>query len=458
MSNSSTVTPPTPTPVRGSQRKVLASGAVGQFIEFYDFGLYSVSAVTLSQVFFAPGDAWIGLMATFAAFGVAFLVRPFGGLFFGRLGDRYGRRLVLVITLTAIGLSTTFIGLLPGYATLGVAAPALLVLLRMIQGFSAGGESVGAPTFVMEHAPLNRRGFWLGITLAASSLPVVLASLFVLLLSQNMSPEAFRDWGWRIPFLVSLPLSLIGLWIRRSTEESQDFLDSKSPARPDETTPVVRERLDIRRMLQVMFTCGLIALGFYFASGYFVAFMQTSGGLSSAESLTITAIVLSILAICTPLSGLLGDVVGRRPMMIAGSAACAVLAVPCFMLLTGGTLLHGIAGQLLMGLSLIVFSGGAYTFFVEAFSTKVRFTSAAISYNIGYALFGGTAPLIGTWLVGATGSPLSPGFYAAAFSALVLAVVLFTGVPETHPLKQSSEKLKGAASSELHTAPIKEEA
>lgn len=413
------------------QKRVLLGGSVGQFIEFYDFALYGLTAVTLSHVFF-PGDSPLAAMpATFATFGVAFVVRPLGGLFFGALGDRIGRRGVLSITLIGIGGATAVMGLLPGHSQIGAWAPALLVLCRLVQGFSAGGESVGAPSFVFEHAPVNKRGFWLNITIAATALPSVVAGTLILILSQSMSNESFMAWGWRLPFLLALPLALFGVWIRTRTEESSTFKNAQA-ARSQEFSPVRDTfRKNKLRMVQVIFVMGLTAMGFYFLSAYFVSYVQTTGHLSREQSLLTNAAALALYAVLLPVFGRLGDRVGRKPLLIAGSAAIAIVSVPSFMLVTSGSLPLALLGQALFVLSLCLYGGGCYTFFVEIFTTKTRFTSAAISYNCAYAIFGGTAPFIGTALVGATGVPHAPGVYMAVAAAVVFLLVVFTRVPET---------------------------
>ncbi|MFM9373156.1 MFS transporter [Streptomyces sp. Da 82-17] len=416
------------------QKRVLAGGSVGQFIEFYDFTLYALSAVTLASLFFPGQSQLASLLSTFATFGVAFLVRPLGGLFFGALGDRIGRRRVLYITLLSIGTATALIGLLPTYATIGAAAPALLVLCRLVQGFSAGGESVGAPAFVFEHAPLHRRGFWLNITLAATALPSVVGGTLFLVLSRTLGQDAFQSYGWRIPFLLSLPLAFFGLWIRSRTEESPAFRQVLEQAERQEHSPVKDAfRENKARMLQVVLVMGLTAMGFYFVSGYFVSYIETAGGLSREQSLLTNAAAMLLYAVLLPVWGIVGDRVGRRPMLIAGSVALAVVAVPSFALVTGGSLGLALLGQALFVVCLTLYGGGCYTFFVEIFTTRTRFTSAAVSYNVAYALFGGTAPFVGTWLTGLTGVPASPGYYMAAAAAIVLVLLLATRVPETHP-------------------------
>lgn len=420
-------------PAKKMQKRVLAGGSIGQFIEFYDFTLYGLSAVVLSQLFFPGTSALAGLLATFATFGVAFLVRPLGGMFFGALGDKIGRRKVLFITLLSIGAATALIGLLPTHATIGAAAPILLVLCRMVQGFSAGGESVGAPAFVFEHAPIDRRGFWLNITLAATALPSVFGGTLILVLSTSMSTESFMSWGWRIPFLLALPMAFFGLWIRAKTEESEAFKAVLAKETTKEYSPLREAFAENKvRMLQVVFVMGLTAMGFYFLSGYFVSYVQVTGNLSRDQSLLANASAMLLYALLLPIGGIISDKVGRKPMLIAGSAALALLSIPCFMLVTSGSLPLAIAGQLLFVVPMCIYGGGCYTFFVEIFTTRTRFTSAAISYNVGYAVFGGSAPFIGTFLVSQTGVSAAPGYYMAAAAVIVFLLLTLTKVPETH--------------------------
>lgn len=430
--------------ITSMQRRVLAGGSVGQFIEFYDFALYGLSAVTLSALFFPSENQLAGLLALFATFGVAFFIRPVGGLFFGALGDRIGRRNVLVITLLTIGVATTGIGLLPSYETMGPLAPILLVLLRLIQGFSAGGESAGAPSFVFEHAPVERRGLFINITLAATALPSVAAAFFLLFLSSSMSDEAFTSWGWRIPFLIALPLALVGLWIRAKTEESPAFeaMMKEQQAETEATGKAQHSaigdafRKNWLKMIQVVFVMGLTAMGFYFLSGYFVSYVSTVGNLSREQSLLLNGAAMLAYTILLPIAGMVGDRVGRRPMLIGGAIAIAVLAIPAFMLVTSGSVPLALCGQMLFVVAISFYGGGCYTFFIEVFDTKTRFTSAAFSYNLGYAVLGGTAPFVGTAMVQATGVAFSPAYYVIGIAVLTLVVMAITRVPETRGWRQ----------------------
>lgn len=413
------------------QKKVLLGGSVGQFIEFYDFTLYGLTAVIFSTHFFPQGDALTGLLVVFATFGVAFVCRPLGGLFFGALGDRIGRRRTLAITLFLVGGATTLIGLLPTFHQVGWLAPVLLVLCRLAQGFSAGGESVGGPSFVFEHAPVARRGFWINITLAATALPSVVAGGLILALSTGLSDAAFDSWGWRVPFLLALPLSAFGVWIRSQTEESEVFKEAVAE-RGEEFSPI-RESLakNWRQMLQVIFVMGLTAMGFYFLSAYFVTYIQTAGNLSREQALLTNALAMTSYAILLPVGGLIGDRVGRKPMIMIGSAVLAVISIPVFTMVTSGNFGLALLGQAIFVVGLCLYGGGCYTFFVEIFNTRTRFTSTAMSYNVAYALFGGTAPFVGTALVGATQVASSPGYYMAAAAVAVFLLIILTRVPET---------------------------
>ena len=416
----------------GLQRRVLAAGSIGQFIEFYDFSLYGLTAVIFTQQFFPQNNSTAtGLLIVFATFGVAFAVRPLGGLFFGQLGDKIGRRKTLVITLLLVGIATAGIGVLPTFAQIGWLAPALLVLCRLGQGFSAGGESVGGPSFVFEHAPVERRGLWINITLAATALPSVFAASLFLGLSTVLSDASFESWGWRIPFLLALPLAFIGIWIRKYTEESELFTKSVE-VRPEGFSPLRNAfNTNLMPMVHVLLVLGTTALGFYMLSAYFVTYVQVAGDLTRESALLANALAMVTYTILLPIMGRLSDKVGRRPMLYAGGILLATTSVPAFMLVTSGNLGLALLGQTIYVIALTTYGGGCYTFFVEVFNTSSRFTSAAISYNISYAVFGGSAPYMATFLIEQTGSDIAPGWYMAIMAAVLLVLMIVTRVPET---------------------------
>lgn len=420
------------------QRRVVLGGSVGQFVEFYDMALYGIAAVTLSRLFFPTGSETAGLLMLFATYGVAFFIRPVGGLFFGALGDRIGRRNVLVATLLLIGIATTVIGLLPTYETMGIWSTVLLVALRLLQGFSAGGESVGAPSFVFEHAPHDQRGKFVNITLAATALPAVFASGLFLSLSLLMPESAYDSWGWRIPFLLALPMAFVGLIIRSKTEESpvfQEMMEDKAEKK-DASTPVSEAfKTSWYRMVQVVVIMGFTAMGFYYISGYFVPYLQTTGDLSRNASLALNAVALLLYAVLLPMFGALSDRVGRRPLMIAGVVTTIVASIPAFMMVSSGNSVVALLGQCLFVLGITMYGGGCYTFFIEVFDPKVRLTAAAFSYNVGYAIFGGTAPYIGESSVAMLGVGYAPAFYVVGLGLIVLLFILFGRVRETRYVK-----------------------
>lgn len=424
------MTVPTATRCRTSvQRRVLLGASTGQFVEFYDFAIYGFSTVAIAQAFFPSQTGVFGILSAFAVYGVAFLSRPLGGVFFGALADRIGRRAVLYATLLTMGTATAVIGLLPTHASVGVVAPALLVVCRLAQGFSAGGEAVSAPSFVLEHAPFERRGTWIGITIAASAATSMVALLFILAFSSGMSDTTYLAWGWRIPFLVALPLSAVGIYIRRRTDESPAFQELRKEGAV--TSNPIRSSLrgNSRSLAQIFVVMALSGLGFYMLVGYFVTYLDTVVGLDRLESLGANAVALLSFTVLLPIGGRLSDKFGRKPMLIVGAVAVAVVSVPAFLLVTSGSFGAAVIGQLLLAAALCTYGGGSYTFFVELLPTETRVTGAAISYNVAFALFGGTAPFVGTWLVKASATPLAPGFYLCAVAVLALVVAAF--VPET---------------------------
>ncbi|MBF8189965.1 MFS transporter [Nonomuraea sp. K274] len=429
-----------------AQRRVLLGASTGQFVEFYDFAIYGFSAVAVADAFFPGDDPVASLLSAFAVYGVAFVARPLGGVFFGALADRVGRRAVLYATLICMGVSTALIGLLPTHAAAGVIAPILLVLCRLVQGFSAGGEAVGAPSFVLEHAPFQRRATWIGVTVAASAATSVVALVLIMGVTGAMSDAAYASWGWRVPFLVALPLSLVGIYIRRRTEESPVFQELRRK-NAIEASPVRGSlRGNWTRLGQIFAVMALSGLGFYVLVGYFVTYLQTVVKLSLLESLAANAVALLSFSVLLPIGGRLSDRFGRKPMLVIGAAAVAVVSVPAFLLVTSGSFGSAAIGQLLLAAALCTYGGGSYTFFVELLPAATRVTGAAISYNLAFALFGGTAPFVGTWLVDVTGTPVSPGYYLVVVALGALAVAVTT--PETRVEQQI-----GAASARSHAGP-----
>ncbi|MEV4249974.1 MFS transporter [Streptosporangium canum] len=412
-----------------TSKKPLFGASVGTLIEFYDFAVYALTVPVIASQFFPAGDPGVALIYAFAVYGVAFVARPLGGIVFGAIGDRLGRRRVLTLVLTLIGLATALIGVLPTYAEVGVFAPVLLVVLRLMQGLSAGGEVTSATSFILEHAPAQRRSMWITFVVATSAVASIIGLLVVLGFTVGMTDETFANWGWRVPFLLALPLSLFGLYLRLRTDESPSFEEAKRSSAL--STRPVRDAIT-RNGAAVWFAFALASmtgLAFYYLAGYFPTYLEVTAKLSRGDALFANGVALVVFAVALPACGLAADRFGRRPAIRLGAALLVLTSVPAFMLAGHAGLLGAIVGQLLLALSLAVFGSGSYVALVEMFPTRTRATGAAIGYNVGYALFGGTAPLLGSVLVETIGVPEAPGYHVALVALLVLLATL--RIPET---------------------------
>lgn len=413
----------------GQRVRVLAGSSVGTLIEYYDFAVYALVVPVIAASYFPPGNQVIAVVSAFAVYGVAFVIRPLGGVVFGAIGDRVGRRRVLGIVLTLMCLATALVGVLPTYDQVGILAPILLVVLRLLQGLSAGGETTSATSFAVEHAPQGRRALWTSVVISMTAAASIVGSLVVLALSGSMSDAAFASWGWRIVFLLALPFGLVGLYIRLRTEESPAF----ERAREEKTlsaTPVRDSiRVDKRSIFLTFALASMTALAFYCLGGYFPTFLQTSGGLTRDEALVTNGVVYVFVTVALLVSGRLADRVGRRAMIRVGAALLIVLSVPAFLVAGSGGVTAAIVGQLMLAAGPIVFGGGSFVALLELFPTRTRVSGSALGYNAAYALFGGTAPLLSSLFVDWTGSRLAPGCYLMVVAALILAVTW--RVPET---------------------------
>lgn len=409
--------------------RALSGVAVGNFVEWYDFAVYAYSTKAIATLFFPDADPVTALLGTLAIFGVTFLSRPAGGVFFGRLGDRIGRRNTLSIILLLMGAATTLIGLLPTYGGVGVAAPILLALLRLVQGFSAGGESSGGATFLSEYAPPNRRGMWSGLSNSTQTVPFAVTALLVLAISSGMPEEAYLSWGWRIPFLLAAPFALVGLYVRLKLEDTPVFQSLQDSGKV-EHAPL---RLVVRDYKPELFTligvASLNAVAFYTMSSYMSTYLTEVVHLDTTTALFSNAIALCAYSVLIPVMGLLGDKYGRRRVILAGALALAVLAVPGYLIAGTGGMGSAVLGQVLLTVPLVAVASVVAVAQAELFPAAIRYTGAALGYNIAYAVFGGTAPFIGQFLVEATDAAITPAYYLIALALLALVPIL--RLPET---------------------------
>lgn len=415
-----------PTPEKISPR-VIAAGAVGSVIEYFDFGVYGYVATILAVHFFASGDSVVALLSTLATFAVAFVLRPVGALIFGHYGDRFGRKNALAATVILMAIASGLIGVLPSYAAIGIGATALLVLARCVQGLAAGGELGGAASFVAEKSPNQRRGLFTSTTQMGALGGSLLASLAVLILNVSLGDQAMHDWGWRIPFLIAIPLGLFGLWIRNGLEESEEFEEARAAAaemkKKQQPVRVLFTQYPIK-LLQVVALSVLLFSAYYIGYVYVSIHMQTVLGFDADFAYLSTTITLIVSVILMPYFGHLSDKVGRKPVFIWASVAGIVLAVPTFMLLEiGGPV--AIISHVILGLVDSALMGVALSTYAEMFPTPVRYTGIAFGFSVGAALAGGTSPYIATWLVSATGSALAPAVFLAATGIITLIAALF---------------------------------
>lgn len=415
---------------RRDTRKSVAGSAIGNAIEWFDYGVYGYLVVFISSLFFDFGNDDGSAMPRILALGtfaISFLVRPLGGIILGPLGDRIGRRKVLVFTIIMISVSTAAIGLLPTFDDIGIAAPLLLVFLRMLQGFSAGGEYAGAAIFMSEHAPDNRRGFYGSFlefgTLAGFSAAAVLCTSLTLIVGED---GMMAGW-WRVPFLLTLPLGLLALWMRRHLSEPETFTaDTKELGERPSAFGAVRELIVgyPKQVLKLIGFVVLINVAFYLVLTYMPSYLSSTLGHGAAESnYALVVIQLIMMAVIVPF-GALSDRVGRKPLLIIASVGFMLLSVPAVMLIQVGTLWSQLAGIGILGLFLVMIISNISATLPALFPTAVRYSGFAIGYNVSTALFGGTAGVANEYLIDLTGNPLVPGFYLAAAGLIGLISVL----------------------------------
>ncbi|RDU98844.1 MFS transporter [Trinickia dinghuensis] len=400
--------------------RVIAAASIGNFVEWFDFAAYGFLATILTREFFPSGDLRIGLLKTFAVFAVAFALRPLGGLFFGVVGDRIGRKRTLAFTILTMAGATTLIGFLPTYARVGYWAPLLLTVVRCVQGFSAGGEYAGACAYVMEHAPRRRRAFFGSFLPVSTFSSFACAAVVASALESSLSSAAMVDWGWRVPFLIAAPVGLIGVYLRVNLQETPAFkaLEGKHEIAHAPLAETLHSQS--WNMLKLGAFISVTALSFYTFTTYFSTYLQVAGHLSRVTSLLVTVLALVFAAALCPLAGLFSDWVGRRATIASTCIFIIVSVYPAFSLGGSGVLSKSLLGVALLAIGAVVSGVVTAPLLSEAFATKTRYTASAITYNVAYTIFGGTAPLVATWLISVTGTNLSPAYYLVAVSIFAM--------------------------------------
>jgi MHS family proline/betaine transporter-like MFS transporter len=417
------------------RRTAILAGVIGNVLEWYDFAVYGYFVPVISQLFFPNQTPLVALLLTFSVFGVGFVMRPVGSLVFGQYGDRHGRKRALSAVIFLMAVSTFMVGLLPTYASIGVLAPLLLVVARLAQGLSGGGEWGGAAAYLVEYSAPRRRGLtgsWQQVSVGGGFL---LGSLTAAVLTTSISPENMLVWGWRIPFLLGVVVGVVGLIMRWRLDDTPSFVALESQGQVARS-PLVEAFTTYRKPTMLAFGITLHnTVGYYAVLIYLTTWLTNIIKMPRSTALWIGTVCLLAFVIVVPLMGALSDRIGRRPLFIASCVGYIVLAYPLFLLASTGVTAYALIAQLILVVLLALYAGPGPAVYCELFPTQVRYTALSVGYNIPVAIFGGFAPFIATWLIHSTGNPLAPAFYVMAASLVTLVTMIWVKETAFEPLR-----------------------
>ncbi|MBT2514702.1 MFS transporter [Arthrobacter sp. ISL-30] len=426
-------------------RRAVAGTVVGNVIEWYEFGVFAYLITVIGPVFLPKADPTVQALYLYGTFAVTFIARPLGGVFCGWLGDRIGRRKVLTFTLLLMSVATFATGLLPGYAEIGLWAPALLVFLKLLQGFSASGEYTGGATFLSEYAPDRKRGFYVGF-MGSSYLGFAFGAGLVAVLQVTLGEGAMQSFGWRIPFLIAGPLAAIALYFRYRIEESPAFSAVlKERSEEAQKTGELRENMGVVEVIRAQRRFILPVMGIA-AAGNVIAYTMTSFtptylnqtlGFQGAQGTLVIFPLFVLAAFATQFFASLSDKIGRKRILFIGAALGILLPIPAFMMMGSGNLWGAALGTLFIMVCATLFSSSYASALPEQFPTESRASALGLAYNLGNAAFGGTAPLVVAALIGVTGNVMVPAYYLIGAAVLGLVSVFFLKETSRRPLNGS---------------------
>ncbi|MCQ1947599.1 MULTISPECIES: MFS transporter [unclassified Arthrobacter] len=401
---------------------------IGNFMEWFDFAIYGYFVAYISATFFPSNNETSATLAAFAVFAVGFFARPLGAAVLGPLGDRFGRRLVLMISVLVMGVCTALIGLAPGFDTIGIAAPIIVTVLRFVQGLSVGGEWTSSAMFLVESAPNSQRATRASVVSASAALAFIAGTGVALLINSVLSAEDVASWGWRIPFVISLLLGAVALYIRRNLEETLVFQQLESRRNAGEVIRAPRGAF-WRGFLMAFAIAGIFGVSLYYLVTYMNNYLQQVAGMETVPALTVSIIGLVIYAALNPIAGMVSDRIGRRPMVIVPTVGFAVLGYPLFLMISTGEFWLVLIALIIWAVLQAMIAVMGVVAMVELFPASIRSTGSSLGYNVAYALLAGPGPFIATWLVSSYG-PAAPSFYLIAV-AVVCGAILIPLMPET---------------------------
>ncbi|CAN5219862.1 MFS transporter [soil metagenome] len=407
-------------------KKTIFSGIFGHALECYDFSVYAFFSPILATIFFPNYDLRISLLLTFSVFALSFLVRPFGGIVFGYLGDHFGRKKALVVSIIVMSVPTFLLGLLPSYATIGIGAPILLTLLRLAQGIAVSGEMTTATTYLVEHASNKHRGFIGSLAMASACGGSAVSSAIVVLITASVTYEQLLSWGWRLPFLVGGILGLVGLFTRLRSHETLPYQTAKKNAEKMITPSIFKHysHLQYKPILIATLLTGIMPMSYYFFIGYFNAFLIKTMGQPAKKIMLINFICQLFLTILLPVLGIISDKKGRKPMLMVGMVGLILLIHPIFWLLQQQAISAIFLGEFLFVLIIAPIVAIIPITLAEMFHVQSRNSSISLGYNMSQAIFGGTAPLIALGLTASTQNLYAPAWYLLAGAGLSLLTLL----------------------------------
>lgn len=410
-------------------RKRAVAVGIGNFMEWFDFAIYGYFAAVIGMLFFPSSAPGVSLLSSLAVFAVGFISRPFGALILGPIGDHLGRRAVLIITVFGMGVCTTIIGLLPTYEAIGIAAPVLLIVMRFVQGMMVGGEWSSAGIYIVESAPSNRRATAASVITGTAGLAFLFGTFTAASITSTLDDQQLAAWGWRIPFVASIVMTGIAIFIRRKLGDTpvyEELVRQRESQQFNAPTKAVRRRAFITTFA----FSALFGVSLYYFITYANNHLVTTVGLPRSNALWLCSIALVVYVIANPLIGRLSDSIGRRKLLLSAAAALTVLAYPIFLLLNSGHPATILVGLIVLGLLVAVTAVMDVVLLVEVFPASIRSTGAALGHNLALAILAGPGPFIAAALIRQTGDANIPAAYLATVSLACL-IVLWKTLPET---------------------------